>query len=111
MIDALAMFKHGGAWLGRARAWMQNHKHNGSTVTWGSDEVLQPPMTVRQVEEVARVSAVAAINEDKAPRVLSQILELLDQGVLAPKQDITGEQHFDLIRTLRDAEPYRKVKV
>jgi hypothetical protein len=110
MIDALAMFKHGGAWLGRARAWMQNHKHNGSRVTWGSNEVLQPPMTVQEVEDVARISAVAAINEDKAPRVLGEILELLDQGVLVPKENVTGEEHFNLIRALREAAPYRKVK-
>jgi hypothetical protein len=110
MIDAYTLLRDGGAWIGRARAWMQNHKHNGSRVTWGSDEVLQPPMTVRQVEEVAADSAAAAINELKAPHVLSEILELVDQGVLVPKENVTGEEHFNLIRALREAAPYRKVK-
>lgn len=111
MIGAFTLLKDGGAWIGRARAWMQSRKHNGSRVTWGSDEVLQPPMTVRQVEEVAAVSAAAAINELKAPHLVGDLLDLVDQGVLVPKENLTGEQHFNLNRALKDAEPYRKVKV
>lgn len=43
----------GGEWLGAVRSWLQQHKLNGSRVTWGSAEELQPPMTVKDVEDVA----------------------------------------------------------
>jgi hypothetical protein len=57
--------KGGGAWLAAARAWVQSNKLNGSQVTWGSDQVLVPPLTIRQVEEIAALVAIAAINEDR----------------------------------------------
>lgn len=59
MITAYNLLQAGGHWLGATRAWMQIHKHNGSTVTWDSAEVLQPPMTVRDVEAVAAEAAAA----------------------------------------------------
>lgn len=43
--------KNGGKWLGTARSWIQHKCINGSDVTWGSNEVLKPYLTVRQVEE------------------------------------------------------------
>ena len=43
----------GGKWLGSVRSWLQWHKQNGSKVTWGSDDVLEPPMTVRDCETLA----------------------------------------------------------
>lgn len=110
MFDAFAMIKNGGDWLGRARSWMQSRKHNGSTVTWGSHEVLQPPVTVREVEEIARLSAAAALNESPASRALGEILDLIDQGVLLKKADMTGEEMFNLNRALKTAEGFRKVK-
>jgi hypothetical protein len=53
------LLKEGGPWLGAARAWLQGNKHNGERVTWGSGEVVSPPMTVRDCEEMA-ASAVLA---------------------------------------------------
>ncbi len=54
---------NGAHWLGSVRRWVQQKKYNGSKVTWGSDDILHPPMTIRQVEEVSRVAAIAAGNE------------------------------------------------
>lgn len=55
--------KRGGYWLGRVRSWIQQKKFNGSSVTWGSRDHLNPTMTVREVEEVCLEAAVAAIFE------------------------------------------------
>jgi hypothetical protein len=52
--------KAGGEWIGSARAWMQRKKINGSRVTWGSDEALEPPMLVREVEDMASNASWAA---------------------------------------------------
>lgn len=59
MKTAQELLKDGGKWLGAARNWLQWHKRNGDKVTWGSDEALVPPMTVREVEEVASVAVAA----------------------------------------------------
>lgn len=45
--------KQGGDWLAAARSWLQWNTINGSIVLWGSDDEVRPPMTVRQVEEMA----------------------------------------------------------
>lgn len=54
------MRKSGGTWLGAARSWLQWHTHNGDRVTWGSQDVLQPPLTVRDAEDIAAHAAAAA---------------------------------------------------
>jgi hypothetical protein len=51
-LDARAYVARGGYWLGRVRDWIQRKKRNGDRVTWGSGEVLDPPMTEKEVEEV-----------------------------------------------------------
>lgn len=61
--DIHMSLKGGGSWLGTARTWLQHHKNNGETVTWSSNEVLVPPMTVLDVEELAREVAATAIYE------------------------------------------------
>jgi hypothetical protein len=43
----------GGKWLGAIRNWVQSKKKNGNTVTWASTEVLDPPMTVKELEDAA----------------------------------------------------------
>lgn len=63
MFNFTQIWQYGGDWLGTVRRWVQFKKYNGNTVTWGSEEVLNPPMTIRQVEEVAKLAAVAAGNE------------------------------------------------
>lgn len=49
--------KAGGRWLGSARAWIQRKKLNGSRVTWGSGEALEPPVTVREIEDLSANAA------------------------------------------------------
>ena len=53
----------GGKWLAAARTWLKSHTINGELVTWGSEDVINPPMTVRMVEELAADVAEAAIKE------------------------------------------------
>lgn len=55
------LLREGGPWLGAARSWLQWNKRNGSDVTWGSGDVLQPPFTVREVESLAADVAAAAM--------------------------------------------------
>lgn len=52
----------GGDWLSTLRKWIQRKKINGSKVTWGTADVLEPPMAIREVEE-ATAQAVAADRE------------------------------------------------
>lgn len=60
------LLRRGGAWLGAARTWLQNERHNGATARWGSDEQLRPPMTMRDAEELAAHAAAAALAEAAA---------------------------------------------
>jgi hypothetical protein len=62
-LDARAYVAHGGNWLGRARDWIQRKKRNGDRVTWGSNEVLEPAMVEREVEEVAAEVAEACYRD------------------------------------------------
>lgn len=57
--------KNGGAWLGAARSWIQWNCSNGSSVTWGSDEILQfrRNFTPAVVEEIAMTAVDAAFPE------------------------------------------------
>lgn len=64
-VDWLQLRDTGGLWLGACRNWMQNHKLNGSDVRWGSDEVLRPGVTVREMEEMAAQVAAAAIQAER----------------------------------------------
>jgi hypothetical protein len=57
--------RRGGKWLGEAREWIQMRCLNGSDVTWGSQDQLQPPLTVEKMEDFAAHVAAAAINEDR----------------------------------------------
>ena len=66
--------KGGGPWLGAARSWVQWNCKNGSDVTWGSNEELVPPLTIRQVEELAARVTDAAIPEmDKLKKELETL--------------------------------------
>jgi hypothetical protein len=55
------LLQQGGEWLGAARNWLKWHKRNGEHVTWGSDDVLEGPFTVREVEDLAAEVAAAAM--------------------------------------------------
>jgi hypothetical protein len=57
--------KQGGEWLGKARSWMQWNCINGDSVIWGSEERLNPPLSVKQLEEVAGEAAYAEYIKSK----------------------------------------------
>lgn len=80
MILPSELLQKGGAWLGAVRNWMQWNKHNGSDVIWGSSDVLNPPMTVRQCEELA-AEAVCADRNDKKPDTELQTLRAFYKAV------------------------------
>lgn len=99
-LDAADLLKLGGGWLGSVRAWMQMHKHNGSSVTWSSLEPLVPPVTVKEVEEIGAHAAVAAINDSNVLRSLRELLEVFDDGLLVPKKGMGVGEEFRLGQTL-----------
>lgn len=66
--------RDGGQWLAAARGWMQRKKRNGEHVTWGSGVALDPPITAREVEELA-----AEVAED-ALRDRDEALEQLEKA-------------------------------
>jgi hypothetical protein len=57
--------KQGGEWLGKARSWIQWNCIGGDGVVWGSQEVLRPALTVKQLEEVAGEAAYAEYVKSK----------------------------------------------
>lgn len=70
----------GGEWIAALRNWVQWKKMNGSRVTWGSNaDVLEPPMTIGEVEEAAG-HAVAAERE----RCVALMLSVCDHKEHAP---------------------------
>ena len=85
--DSFEMMKTGGKWLGTARTWLQWNKRNGDSVTWGSDQELIPPFTVKDVEELASTVASEVHNEnlDKLEKLEKRIEKLEEE-----KEDIFG---------------------
>lgn len=81
------LLKRGGRFLGAARSWIQWHKHNGSDVTWGSRDELSPPMTVREVEDLA--AEVASAHEEERFREYENALRLA-QKALEGTKDLLG---------------------
>lgn len=110
MSKSAEMLKAGGAWLGVARNWIQWTKLNGSRVTWGSTEALEPPVTVRELEEVAAISAAKALETCEAARLISEVISLIDGGILA-KCPRTPDEEFRLTHILNRVSEYRKSSV
>lgn len=71
------LMEKGGEWLGAARSWLQRKKRNGESVTWSSHDVLEPPMTVLDVEEVAAEAASAAMRKQPSEELLERRLKAL----------------------------------
>lgn len=67
-MSASDLLRQGGEWLGVARSWLQWHTRNGSRVAWGSNTALEPPLTVRQVEELAAYVAASVYDALTAER-------------------------------------------
>ena len=107
MISASEMLNRGGEWLGRVRAWMQTRKRNGSTVTWNSQEPLVPPVTVRELEEVAAYAAGAALESTEYPRLVSEIHRCLTRGLLKKGDDLPIADDFDVNQVLQRVERLR----
>jgi hypothetical protein len=76
------LLRKGGAWLGEARAWVQRKKLNGLRVTWGTNDVLEPPVTISEVEEIAAYAAAAEIN-----RCITEVVQC-DQIPAAVKETL-----------------------
>jgi hypothetical protein len=107
MIDVRGLLNSGGEWLGRARAWMQAHKHNGSRVTWGSTEPLLPPVTVRELEEVAAHAAAAAFESTEYPKLLDDLQRCLYRGLLRKGDDLPVSDDFDVNQVLQRLDRLR----
>jgi hypothetical protein len=58
--------KGGGSWLGTARDYVQRHCICGETVIWGSETPMR--LTMREIEEMALMIAVSAIEADRSKR-------------------------------------------
>jgi len=103
MITANDLRKAGGEWLTAARSWLQWHKRNGARVTWGSQEVLEPPMTVREVEDVAAAAAAAALHPIvKLYWEMEEAEEHYQESAEAKRRACGLAQRFhDLMATLR----------
>ena len=73
--------QQGGKWLGAARSWLQWNTRNGESVTWGSQDVIDPPMTVKMIEDLAAKVAEAAIEEETEQQILllKEVHKLLTQ--------------------------------
>ena len=70
--------KRGGAWLGAVRSHVQSKFRNGEHVTWGSNDVLEPHVTIGQIEEIAAIAVDAAFNEvDKLNKTIESLREKL----------------------------------
>lgn len=74
MIHADEILRKGGEFLGAARAWIQRKKLNGSRVTWGSNETLEPPVTVAEIEIVAAYAAAA--ERDRCIQIVESTLAI-----------------------------------
>ena len=82
MITAQELMNRSGEWLGAARAWMQRKKLNGSRVTWGSMEILQPPVMVREIEEVAAYAAAA--ERARIERIVENMMPPIPEEIKKP---------------------------
>lgn len=73
--DASELLRRGGEWLGAARSWILWHRHNGDSVTWGSADVLRPPFTTADVEDLAAHVAAAAMRKQPGEQRLLDCLQ------------------------------------
>ncbi len=68
------LLRRGGEWLGTARSWMQRVAHNGGRVTWGSSDLLQASLSVRDIEELAADVASIAMSPQPSEERLANAL-------------------------------------
>lgn len=102
-VTAGELLRQGGEWLGAARNWIQWHRRNGSDVTWGSNDVLEPPMTVANVEDLAaEVAAVAMAPQPSEKQLETRLRAQWDaqRDVTTLKRDLTRA-----VEALKEALP------
>jgi hypothetical protein len=73
--------KNGGKWLSAVRSHVQWEFRNGESVTWGSNDVLEPHVTIGQVEEIAAIAVDAAFPE--VDKLKKEVEELRKKYLLA----------------------------
>jgi len=54
-----SVYAEGGAWIAAVRNWLLWNRHGADRLTWGSNEPISHPITVKELEEAA-AAAVAA---------------------------------------------------
>jgi hypothetical protein len=69
------LLQRGGEWLGAARNWLKWHTLNGERVTWGSGDLVEPQLSVRQIEDLAAEVAAAAMRPQPTEESLSRALK------------------------------------
>lgn len=66
-VTAQELLLRGGHWLGALRnriKWMRcGPLANGERVTWGSNERIEPPLSISEVEELGAEAAAAALGD------------------------------------------------
>lgn len=72
---AAELLRQGGEWLGAARKWLQWNTRNGDQVTWGSGDLIEPQLSVRQIEDLASEVAAAAMRPQPSEERLEQALK------------------------------------
>lgn len=72
---AAELSRRGGEWLGAAREWLQWNTRNGDRVTWGSGDLIEPQLSVRQIEDLAAEVAAAAMRPQPAEETLARALK------------------------------------
>lgn len=70
--------KMGGPWLGAVHSYVQRKFNNGEWVRWGTNDVLEPSVTIRQMEEVAAIAVDATFPEiDKLNKRIKELQKKL----------------------------------
>ena len=58
-------YQEGGDWLGTIRERIKNLFNNGDSVTWGSEDLLRPEPSIREIEELCAAAVATDRNERK----------------------------------------------
>lgn len=65
------VLKEGGSWIAAVRTAIQTNFKNGERVAWNSNDILEPCVTVAQIEEIA-ARAVAADRRERSRHEITQ---------------------------------------
>ena len=72
---------NGGPWLGACRSWLQWNTTNGCRVTWGSDDLIEPRLSFKDVERMA--AKVAEVQDQDTAKHLEDSLETMHKLLTA----------------------------